>query len=158
MTPAPATTPLPTFPWQEDEVGMLTTDGHVGGDKQAGPSVSRRFWLARPDDTYTVATATYYYTVEYREVGDDGEETGAVSSDVDDFERATKFIDIECQTEFTLCRDRNDVGGTEINSTMDLAYPYDLIPRDEAHAQEIVEQLCGAEGTHLYQHSDGSIA
>jgi hypothetical protein len=86
-------TPLTEFTgWRETDPNDMYEDaGHVGGDVQVGPAYSRRFTFGPVDGSYAAVTAYLYV-----EAGNDNR-----------FSATT-------QTEFVLCTDLEDVGGSEI--------------------------------------------
>jgi hypothetical protein len=140
---------------EEGEMGDFW--GSEGGDAQTGPTFSRRFRINREDGLFAFATASYYATTEYRELDDKGEETGNQSYDEDDFDSFTTFYDVQCQTEFLVCSDPDDLGGTEINS--DYIYensePYTMSTHEEA--VEASRRACLRESVGNYELWDGEI-
>lgn len=81
--------------WQEYG-SEWTDDGNPGGDWQVGKACSRRFH--NPEIPGALVTV-YYYPGSYKSEDDDESET---------FE-----LDVECQTEFMICKDIDDPGGTQ---------------------------------------------
>jgi hypothetical protein len=140
---------------EEGEMGESW--GSEGGDAQTGPTFSRRFRINRGDGLFAFATASYYATTEYRELDDRGEETGKQSYEEDDFESFTTFYDVQCQTEFLVCSNPDDLGGTEINSD----YTYEDIevyaPSSHEDAVEASRRACLRESVGNYELWDGEI-
>ena len=103
-----------TYAWKE--IGTLIADAGYGGDPQSGPSYSRRFQLEREDGLFANITTYSYATTEYREVDDDGFETGDSSYDEHDYILYNTYYGVTDQVEYLICTDRDDLGGTEVNS------------------------------------------
>ena len=104
--------------------------GITGGDRQTGATYSRRFRLDKLDGTFAFVTFAAYATTEYRELDSNGISTGAVSTDKpdDDDESFETFLDVEEQTEYLVCSDAEDLGGSEIWSEYAYDFPLHMAP------------------------------
>jgi hypothetical protein len=114
--------------WQPDSRGVQP-GGWVGGDIQRGDSYSVRY--VRPDMPGSLITRTAY-AVEYDNL-------------------PGEFV-IQIQTEWLVCTDPSDPGGTEIWS--DYAYDdegcpiYDSAAKAEDAARQAAAELLGDAGSH----------
>ena len=121
----------------------METDEHgsEGGDWQTGATYSRRFRLDKLDGTFAFVTFSAYVTTEYRELDEEGNTTGAVSTDKPDGDDEVEgesfetFLDVEEQTEYLICSDAEDLGGSEIWSDYAHDYPLYMAPRDAEGAE-----------------------
>lgn len=147
-----------TYAW--NEIGTLIMDaGEIGGDVQTGPAHSRRFQLALEDGTFANVTTYAYATTEYRETDEDGDETGKVSDDGDSFETSVTVYGFTDQVEYLICRDPEDLGGTEINSD----YTYDtethmLTIETHEDAVNLSLEYAKAEDIEFYSYWDGDLS
>ena len=113
--------------WQPDGTGIMSSGGYCGGDIQRGDSYSVRF--CRPDLPSAMITCTAYAAEDDRNPGE--------------------FF-IQVQTEWLLCTDPADPGGTETWSDItcddDDARIFDTAGEaEQAARQRAVEELAGAE-------------
>lgn len=89
--------------WTEDGDGTPSPAGDVGGDVQlAGASLSRAFWAELPNGLHARIEVTFFI----------GEAPERRHSDLP----ADENKSLHQQVEYLICRDRNDPGGTEVNS------------------------------------------
>lgn len=137
---------MKTYPWIE--VGTISLDdGSPGGDKQIGPASSRRFQLAVEDGTFAVVTVYSYATREERNVDEEGNPT----------DEPVPYLDVEEQTEFIICTDPDDPGGTEIWSEYEYDYPMYLAPKDEEELLARAVANTNRYGVEHFNHWNGII-
>jgi hypothetical protein len=141
------------------EVGELTEfDENIGGDIHTGPTFSRRFRFDREDGKFAFATASYYVTTKHQELDGDGNRTGKESHNADDYDASEPFYNVVEQTEFLVCSDPDDLGGTEIGSDYD--YNFDVLvfaPKDHADAVEMARGFCQRESATNYEMWNGEL-
>jgi hypothetical protein len=109
--PAPAADDRPM--WLRDQRGgRVLPGGDVGGDRQASEAFSVRFW--HRDHPGVLVTYTYFAAVDDENPAE---------------------ITIERETEFLVCTDPTDPGGTEVWS----AYRWTTLPGGFATVQEAID-------------------
>lgn len=146
-------TDLTTYPWVE--TGSISyDDGDHLSELQIGPASSRRFTLDVGDGTYAVITASAYAIREYREVDDEGRDTGHRDSEPS-YDKYEVFLDVEQQTEYIVCTDPDDPGSTELWSEYLYETPLYLAPRDEADAIQSSVNLTERECVEFYHYWNG---
>lgn len=111
--------------WHPDGTGVENA-GDVGGDIQVGPAWSVRYVNdAKPRSLIT--TSVY-----------------AVDHNNDDPERRGEEYAWQAETEFLVCTDPADPGGTELWSDLDYEdgyFGYETLPEAESEARKVAENL-----------------
>ena len=113
----------PSSPWHLDGKGIID-GGDVGGDIQVGTAWSVRY--IRDDMPGSLITVNVY----------------AVDHDNDNPDRRGEEFAIQTQTEFMVCADPSDPGGTEIWSDLDYedgVFAYETLAEAETAAREAAE-------------------
>jgi hypothetical protein len=94
---------IPGLTWVEDGDGTPMPAGDVGGDAQLdGASLSRAFWAELPNGLHARIEIAFFV----------GEAPERRHSDLP----ADEDKSLHMQTEYLICSDRNDPGGTETNA------------------------------------------
>jgi hypothetical protein len=106
----------------EHESGLDTDAGDVGGDVQAGPAISRRFQKQLADGNWAVVTEYAFASLQDGEEGKPVRPEGAPWGG-DELENSYRQYDVTNMTEFLVCRDPEDAGGTEVWSDYTYDYP-----------------------------------
>ena len=123
-----------TYNWAE--IGTIDHNaGDVGGDLQAGPAHSRQFFLKREDDLYSVVTG-YAFA---------------------DFNETTGAWDVCEMTEFIVCSDLEDIGGTEVDSNYTYEYPLYLAVGNGEEANRAAEKCAEGMSAFIYEYWNGHL-
>lgn len=128
-----------TTTWTTQDISPMFPDGTVGGDG-ADEAYSLRWVKDNEDGTFAMIT-TYWYAVDVRERSNSDQLADLTESYGD-----AEIWDVENQTEFLVCTDLEDPGGTEVTSKVDYndevlaTYLTSLI-----EARQIAESNCTAE-------------
>jgi hypothetical protein len=130
----------PTWEWIDlDEGKTQRYGGCEGGDAQASDTYSRRFARQLDSGLWSVITETYY-VIDPREMF--GPHVG-------------RGWDIENQTEFIICRDLDDVGGTEVTSDYQTEHPLYTFVRTKRDAVKTARTMAENTTPGYYAHWNG---